>query len=87
MSGKTLKVHLKNSHYGLKKAPRQRYRLLVGTLQDVGFEQCLVDSCVLRLRADSEVVAMPVVHVDNEAGGSDVTVDILNDTFTTMLQK
>lgn len=37
----------------------------MGTLQDIGFEQCLVAPCVLRLQEDGKVVVMVVVHVDD----------------------
>lgn len=63
MSGKV--VYLDKYLYGLKKASRQWYHLLLGTLQYFGFKQCLVDPCVLRLQEDDKVIAMVVVHVED----------------------
>ena len=86
MSGKV--VRLNKSVYGLKQASRTWYQLLVSTLEEIGFEQCLVDPCVLRLLVGSIVVAMVVIHVDDiqiaaSQEVAEVVVDSLNDKFPT----
>ena len=50
---------------GLKQSGRAWYQLLSSTLVECGFEQCLVDPCVLRLMVAGDVVAMLVSHVDD----------------------
>ena len=47
LSGKIVKLN--KSLYGLRQASRQRYAMLKKCLLALGFEQCLVDSCVFRL--------------------------------------
>ena len=63
LSGKV--VRLNKALYGLKQSGRSWYKLLSSTLDECGFEQCLVDPCVLRLMVNDELAAMLVVHVDD----------------------
>ena len=51
------------------------------TLVECGFEQCLIDPCVLRLMVNDEVVAMLVVHVDDIkiAATKDITDSVVAD--------
>ena len=56
---------LKKALYGHKQSGRAWYQLMSSTLVERGFEQCLVDPCVFRLRVAGDVVAMMVFHVDD----------------------
>ncbi|CAM9903911.1 unnamed protein product [Pylaiella littoralis] len=58
-------VKLNKSLYGLRQASRSWHGLLKKCLLDLGFEQCLVDTCVFRLIEDGCVVLILVVHVDD----------------------
>ena len=61
MSGKV--VRLNTSVYGFKQALRTWHSLsLVSISKDIGFEQCLVDQCVLRLVVEDTAIAMVVIH-------------------------
>ena len=62
LSGKVEK--LRRSLYGLKQASRTwRYHLVRG-MKALGFEQCEVDACVMRLVEDGGVSVVVVVLVD-----------------------
>lgn len=63
MSGKV--VRLNKTVHGRKQTSRILYHLFVSTLEDVGFEQCLVDPCVLRLIVGGEVIAVIVIHAED----------------------
>ncbi|CAN0044804.1 unnamed protein product, partial [Sphacelaria rigidula] len=63
VSGKV--VRLNKALYGLKQSGRAWYQLLSSTLVECGFEQCLVDVYVFRLRVAEDIVAMMVFHVDD----------------------
>ena len=63
VSGKV--VLLNKALYGLKQSGRACYQLLLSTLVQCGFEQCLVDPCVLRLMVAGDVVVMMIFQVDD----------------------
>ena len=63
VSGKV--VILNKALYGLKQSGRACYQLLLSTLVQCGFEQCLVDPCVLRLMVAGDVVVMMIFQVDD----------------------
>ncbi|CAM9476099.1 unnamed protein product, partial [Sphacelaria rigidula] len=48
----------------VKRSGRARYQLLSSSLVECGFEQCLLDPCVFRLRLARDAVAMVEFHVD-----------------------
>ena len=63
LSGKV--VRLRRSLYGLEKASRTWHYHLVRGMKALGFEQCEVDACVMRLVEDGRVSVVVVVHVDD----------------------
>ena len=63
MSGKI--VRLNKALYDLKQSGRAWDKLLSSSLVECGFEQCLLDPCVFRLRVADDVVVMMVFHVDD----------------------
>ena len=79
LSGKV--VRLNKSLYGLKQSGRSWYKLLLSTLVECAFEQCLVEPCVFRLMVNDEVVAVLVVHVDyiNIAATKEITDAVVAD--------
>ena len=58
-------VRLNMSLYGLKQASRQWNKTLTARLQEMKFEQCPVDPCLMRLIIDGEIVALVVMYVDD----------------------
>ena len=57
-------VRLRRSLYGLKQASRTWHYHFRG-MKALGFEQCEVDACVMRLVEDGRVSVVVVVHVDD----------------------
>ena len=84
-SGKV--VLLNKALCGLKQSDRAWYHLLLSTMVECGFEQCLVDPCVFRLIAAGDLVAMMVFHVDIKIAATDevteAVVNALNQRFPT----
>ncbi len=50
--------------YGCVQASLLWYRLLVKVLKDIGFQQCEVDPCIMRL-VDNFVVNVIMIYVNN----------------------
>ena len=86
ISGKV--VLLNKALCGLKQSSRSWHNILSSTVAECGFEQFLVDPCVFRLMSNDAVVAMLVVHVDDNKIAStkevtDAVVADLNKRFPT----
>ena len=58
-------VILNKALYGLKQSGQAWYQLLSSTVVKCGFEQCLVDPCVIRLMVAGDAIATMVFHVDD----------------------
>ena len=52
------------SLYGLKQASRQWNKTLTARLKEIGFEQSLLDPCLLRLIISDELAGVVVMYVD-----------------------
>ena len=79
-------VILNKALYGLKQSGRAWYQLLLSTLVECDFEQCLIHPCVFRLMVAGDVVAMMVFHVDIKIAAMEVTeavVSALSQRFPT----
>ena len=62
LSGKV--IRLRRSLYGLRQASRHWHQHLAKCLKNLGFDQCLADTCVFRLMEKGIVVIILVVQVD-----------------------
>ena len=73
--------------YELKQAARQLYKLLVPSLIEIGFKQCLLDACLMHFMIGRVLTGAVVMHVDDivfaGAGGVSKTAMVLtlNDTL------
>ena len=63
LTGKIVRLNM--SLYGLKQASRQWNKTLVARLMEIGFEQCPVDPCLLRLVVGGELAGVVVIYVDD----------------------
>ena len=59
-----LVLQLKRSLYGLKQVGRLWYEFLQKTLLEMGFTQCLTDTCIFVQNKNGEMVLIGV-YVDN----------------------
>lgn len=81
-SVKDLALELERGIYGLKQSGRLWNELLVSTLVNIGFEQCITDSCIFYKVDGNETVLLGVYGDDIIVTGT--TTDVVDQFFTDM---